>query len=150
MGIYRLGKGHGRQSSRSEVGEIEIEWKSGRAIHNDSPSNNEDVFDDENESEDESEDSIFSLSFMPHCNDGGDDASDFGDDEDSIPDLIPRSAIKVKEKLQYSLEEENECKPAEEAELQVCMANLKKHNKETGPLLDSGAAIHCGSSAKFM
>jgi hypothetical protein len=135
-----------------KIGEVEIEWKSGRAIHNDSPSNVEEFFDDENESEDESEDedSIFPLSFTPHCNDSGDDASDFGDDEDSIPDLIPKSAIKVEDKLRYSLEEENECEPAEEAELQICMANLKNSNKMTGPLLDSRAAIHCGSSEKLM
>jgi hypothetical protein len=69
-------------------------------IHNNSPSNIKEFFDGKDEGEDESEDedSIFSLSFMPHCNNSGDNDCDFGDDTDwfqtLFQDQLQRSRIR--------------------------------------------------------
>jgi hypothetical protein len=78
---------------------------------------------------------------------------DDGDgDDSSIPDLgcsTYKDESESRKNNRKTAEQKEEIEKAK-AELQVCMTSLKPNECDTGLLLDSGAAIHCGSSEEYM
>jgi hypothetical protein len=136
------------------VGKMEIEWKNSEPQqHNDCTTHEAEVYVGEDELDEEFEEQIPpAVYFNPDCEEGNDvEVLEEDDDEDTtdMPGLCypaNRDNFEKKDVIWDSVDEEVEL----DMDLQVNMASVKPKEKSTGPLLDSGAAIHCGPSGQHM
>jgi hypothetical protein len=79
------------------AGEVKIKLKSGKPIHNVCPLSKVKCFDGEGNCGDKSQvdDSLPPLVFRPNCDGSSDNDSDFEDDNDLVPNCMPRSATEI-------------------------------------------------------